>query len=95
MKEEGLDLIVPCGTAIQLARKSFIGDNMNRDGYHLNLVYGRYTAACTWFEALFKTSVVGNSYAPKGMSPQLIRATQNAAHKAVLTLMTLSSTKLQ
>lgn len=95
MREEGLDLIVPCGTAIQLARKSFIGDNMNRDGYHLNLVYGRYTAACTWFEALFKTSVVGNSYAPKGMSPQLIRATQNAAHKAVLTLMTLSSTKLQ
>ncbi len=83
MREEGFDLIVPDGTAIQNARTSFVGDNMNRDGYHLNLVYGRYTAACTWFEAIFKTSVVGNSYAPKGMSKELIKVAQTAAHDAV------------
>ncbi|MGN0206596.1 MAG: DUF4886 domain-containing protein [Muribaculaceae bacterium] len=83
VSEEGFDIIVPNGTAIQNARTSFIGDNMNRDGYHLNLVYGRYTAACTWFEAIFKKSVVGNSYAPKVMSRELIRAAQTAAHNAV------------
>ncbi|MGI6222746.1 MAG: DUF4886 domain-containing protein [Prevotella sp.] len=83
VKEEGFDLIVPNGTAIQNARTSFIGDNMNRDGYHLNLVYGRYTAACTWFETIFHTSVVGNSYAPKGMSDELVRVAQLAAHYAV------------
>ena len=83
VKTEGFDLIVPNGSAVQNARTSFIGDNMNRDGYHLNLVYGRYTAACTWFETIFKTSVVGNSYAPQGMSKELIRVAQLAAHDAV------------
>ena len=83
VNEEGFDIIVPNGTAIQNARTTFIGDNITRDGYHLNLVYGRYTAACTWFEAIFKKSVVGNSYAPKVMSRELIRAAQTAAHNAV------------
>lgn len=43
---------------------------MNRDGYHLNYLYGRYTAACTWFQAIFKRSVVGNSYAPEGVTAE-------------------------
>ena len=41
--------VVPSGTAIQNARTSYIGDNFNRDGYHLNEL-GKYTAASTWFE---------------------------------------------
>lgn len=28
-------MIIPTGTAIQNARTSFVGDHMNRDGYHL------------------------------------------------------------
>ena len=83
MKQHGIHTVVPSGTAIQNARGSWIGDKMNRDGYHLNLVYGRYTAACTWLEALTHHSVVGNSYAPAGMSPRLILTTQKAAHYAV------------
>lgn len=81
--DNSMDLLIPCGTAIQNARTTFIGDYMNRDGYHLNVVYGRYTAACTWYEALFQTSVVGNSYAPEGMNESLKLATQTAAHEAV------------
>lgn len=38
-------MIIPTGTAIQNARTSFVGDHMNRDGYHLDLKIGRYTAA--------------------------------------------------
>ncbi len=38
-------MIIPTGTAIQNARTSFVGDHMNRDGYHLDLknrtLYGR------------------------------------------------------
>lgn len=30
------DILIPCGTAIQNARTSTIGDSMTRDGYHLN-----------------------------------------------------------
>lgn len=77
------DVIVPSGTAIQNARTSSIGDNMNRDGYHLNLLYGRYTAACTWFQAIFKRSVVGNSYAPEGVTAEQKNIAQKAASAAV------------
>lgn len=77
------DVIVPSGTAIQNARTSSIGDNMNRDGYHLNLLYGRYTAACTWFQAIFKRSVVGNSYVPEGVTAEQKTIAQKAASAAV------------
>ena len=77
------DVIVPSGTAVQNARTSSIGDNMNRDGYHLNYLYGRYTAACTWFQAIFKRNVVGNSYAPEGVTAEQKAIAQKAASAAV------------
>lgn len=80
--DNSMDLLIPCGTAVQNARTTFIGDYMNRDGYHLNVVYGRYTAACTWYESLFQTSVVGNEFVPDGMNASLKLATQTAAHEA-------------
>ena len=76
-------LFVPVGTAIQNARTSFVGDHLNRDGFHLDLVLGRYTAACTWFECLFGTKVVGNRYAPKGPDKAQKAVAQWAAHLAV------------
>ena len=75
--------IVPSGTAIQNARTSFIGDNMTRDGYHLDLTVGRYTAACAWYEKLFGRDVTKNTYAPKGMNADLARVARAAAHAAV------------
>lgn len=77
------DVIVPSGTAVQNVRTSSIGDNMNRDGYHLNYLYGRYTAACTWFQAIFKRNVVGNSYAPEGVTAEQKAIAQKAASAAV------------
>ncbi|MCM4157216.1 DUF4886 domain-containing protein [Gramella sp. AN32] len=76
--------IVPSGTAIQNARTSYLGDNFNRDGYHLNEI-GRYTAASTWFEILFNESVVDNSYMPDGFVPIDLEIAQHAAHEAVQT----------
>ncbi len=83
-KIEKFDIIIPSGTAIQNARTSKLGDTLNRDGYHLQLTYGRYTAACTWYEAIFGKSVVGNSYAPSTMSELEKRIAQEAAHAAIL-----------
>ncbi len=77
------EVLVPAGTAIQNARTSALGDTMNRDGYHLQLVYGRYTAACTWFEALTGKSVVGNAFTPEGITTEQKRIAQKAAHEAV------------
>ena len=78
----GIGIIIPSGTAIQNARTSFIGDNMDRDGYHLDLLWGRYTAACTWFEKLFG-HVLGNGYAPEGMTGDYVRVARLSAMKAV------------
>ena len=76
-------LFIPVGTAIQNARTSFVGDHLNRDGFHLDLVLGRYTAACTWFECLFGTNVVGNRFVPKGLSAEQKAVAQWSAHLAV------------
>lgn len=77
------DILIPSGTAIQNARTSFVGDNWNRDGFHL-APKGRYVAACTWFESVFGHNVVGNSYCPKNMSAEECKVAQIAAHQAVL-----------
>lgn len=82
MTDMKLDVLVPAGMAIQNARTSALGDSLNRDGFHLNYIYGRYTAACTWFEAITGKSVIGNTYTPKGITPQ-----QKALHKRRHTLL--------
>lgn len=83
-KLKDIKIIIPSGTAIQNGRTSYIGDNFNRDGYHLELTYGRYTVACVWFEKIFGKNVIGNSFAPNGADPYKIKIAQHAAHEAVL-----------
>ena len=82
-KEAGIEIIIPSGTAIQNGRTSSLGDTFCRDGYHLELNYGRYTASATWYEKLFNKSVVGNSYIPSNITPFQAKVAQNAAHLAV------------
>ena len=77
------DLVIPSGTAIQNGRTSFVGDHFTRDGYHLNLDYGRYTAACAWFEAIFGRDVTQNAYRPERISEYYARMARRAAHEAV------------
>ena len=78
-----LGFVVPSGTAIQNARTTYLGDNMNRDGYHLDLKMGRYTAACVWLETLTGISPVGFSYRPEGVDFVTAHTCQMAAHEAV------------
>jgi hypothetical protein len=79
----GIDILVPAGTAIQNGRTSPLGDTFCRDGYHLQLDYGRYTAACAWFETIFGGSVVGNVYVPENVTAHAASLAQRAAHAAV------------
>ncbi|MDQ8005121.1 MAG: DUF4886 domain-containing protein [Pedobacter sp.] len=76
-----IDIVVPAGTAIQNARTK-LGDVLTRDGYHLDLNVGRYTASCTWYEAIFKKNVVGNLYKPEKVSGADALIAQKAARKA-------------
>ncbi len=52
------------------------------DGHHANLA-GEYLGACVFFETLFRESVVGNSFLPKGLSPEDAAYLQGVAHRAV------------
>ncbi|MDR3653400.1 MAG: DUF4886 domain-containing protein [Paludibacter sp.] len=81
--QTGINIIIPSGTAIQNARTSSFGDNLNRDGYHLSYKLGRYIAACTWYEKLTGRLVIGNSFYPKGISKEEAKIAQTAAHYAI------------
>ena len=75
-------LLVPCGTAVQNARHT-MGDTLCRDGYHLNYVYGRYTAACVWYEFLTGNDCRKNPYRNPDMTRKQQKQTQKAAHNAL------------
>jgi len=74
--------IIPSGTAIQNGRTSYLGDSFNRDGYHLEINYGRFTAACTWLEALTGIDVTTNTYKPGTVSDSQAKVAKAAAHAA-------------
>lgn len=77
-----IDRIIPSGTAIQNARTSYIGDRFTRDGYHLSLTMGRFTAASTWFEALFG-GIADNPFIPDMFSVYDSQLAKTAALEAV------------
>ena len=79
----GIKMVIPSGTAVQNARSTILKDCITRDGFHLHKIYGRYVAACTWFETIFRKSVVGNPYKPEGMTDEQCLAAQKSAHLAV------------
>ena len=74
--------IIPCGQAIQNARQTKLGDTLCRDGYHLNYSYGRYTAACVWYEIITGRDVRFNRYRNPQMTRLQQRLSQRSAHKA-------------
>ena len=74
--------IIPTGIAIQNARTR-LGDVMNRDGFHLNYVYGRYTAACTWWQTITKRDIRTNTYRPEGITDEQYEVCRWAARRAV------------
>lgn len=74
--------IIPTGTAIQNGRVA-IGDDLTRDGKHLELSIGRYIAACTWFEALSTINVLNNPYSPPNITHQQALIAKKSAHLAI------------
>ena len=86
-EHKALALVVPVGTAVQNARLAGGNPDLTRDGYHLDVIIGRYIAACTWFEAIFGEAVTGNSFVPAGLSPELAEMAQEAAHAACVSPM--------
>jgi len=93
-KSKVFEFIVPSGTAIQNARTSSIGDAYSRDGFHLELNYGRFTAACAWYEKLFNMDIRNNPYKPAKVTDLQAKIAKEAAHKAVKKPFKVSKIKL-
>lgn len=93
-KSKEFNMVIPAGTAVQNGRSSSIGDHYTRDGYHLNLDYGRFTAACTWYEKLFNLDVRKNPYKPEKVTDLQAKIAKEAAHKAVKRPWKVSNIKL-
>lgn len=83
VEELGFAGVIPSGTAVQNARAK-AGDVFNRDYLHLEMDYGRYLAACTWFETLSGESVVGNAWRPDNVTPEMADLCRKAAHDAFI-----------
>ena len=79
----GINGIIPSGTAIQNLRTSGLGDTLTADGYHLKDTYGDYTAALTWFRALTGESLDLVTYWPNTVvdyKADIMQATARAVY---------------
>ena len=79
-----LELLIPAGTAVQNARTSYIGQHLNRDGYHLHYDHGRYIASLCWYEKIFGESALNVAYKPDNITAYCANMCKAAAHNAVL-----------
>ena len=77
--------ILPSGTAIQNLRTSYLGDTLTRDGYHLSLDIGRYTAALVWYAMLTGDDVDNVTTVPQkyGNIAQHLPAIKEAVKNAI------------
>ena len=64
--------VIPAGEVIQYLRENEPlfdyrggkGMSLNRDGYHLDYLYGRYAVALTWYAVLFGGDALANTFVP-------------------------------
>ena len=80
MKVEGIDGIIPAGTAIQNLRGTKLGDTLTADGYHLKDTYGDYTASLMWYVALTGQSLDKVTYIPASVADHYFNIAKAVAH---------------
>ena len=79
-----VEILIPAGTAVQNARTSYIGQHLNRDGYHLHYEHGRYIASLCWYEKIFGESALDVTYKPDNITQYCANMCRTAVHSAVL-----------
>ena len=81
--------VIPSGDVIQALRKTPEfdyangGESLCRDGFHMNLVYGRYAVAATWFETLTGKSIFDSTFVPEGADEEKIEVIKKIVHSMV------------
>ncbi len=70
--------MIRSGEVVQLLRRDPFfdyengGQPMTRDGYHINIPYGRYATALLWFKVLMGGDVLAASFIPEGADAEII-----------------------
>ncbi len=79
--------IIPNGQIFQYARAEEIyADDkicLNRDGFHANLIHGRYMLAASWFEAFTGMDISAAPYLPEGMTKEEAEVLWKCVNKAM------------
>ena len=78
------DILIPSGTLIQNLRDTFIGDKLNRDGFHLNAL-GKFAAGHIWLRALTGLEIDRILYRPTdiGLTPEISQVIIKAVRQTV------------
>ncbi len=58
------NIVIPCGTAVQNLRTSYLGDNITRDGYHMSYNNGRLLTGLMWARQITGKSIADITYKP-------------------------------
>lgn len=85
--------IIPVGEVIQYMRENIPefdykngGLSLNRDGYHLSEIYGRYAAGLTFYGCLFDKDVKNNKFIPRISTEKTDEKLIEKIREAVLTI---------
>ena len=94
--KSGIDVIIPCGTAVQNARNIpalNTEKELTRDDQHIDLYMGRYLLGCTFYEAIIAPcigrnihndiSIIGKTGTPNQVNNSNRRLLQDCAKLAV------------
>ncbi len=82
-EQAGIETVVPAGTAVQNCRTTYIGQNMNRDGYHMNYEYGRYVVGLTYAAKVLGIDPQTVTYHPETISENLAQLCKDAVTAAL------------
>lgn len=81
--EAGIETVVPAGTAVQNCRTTYLGQNMNRDGYHMNFEYGRYVVGLAYAATVLGIDPQTVTYHPETISDNLAQLCKDAVSAAL------------
>lgn len=84
LTRDDIDILIPCGTAVQNLRTSFIGDTVTRDGYHMSYDIGRLITAMMWARQIsgVDTSKLVTYPSDRKYTAETVDAIKDAVEKA-------------
>lgn len=79
--DKRFSFVIPCGTAVQNARSSLLGDTITSDGYHMKQPFGRYLTAMMVVKAL-GVDIDDVTFLPLGMSAKQQKIAKESVNNA-------------